>query len=85
MSTMPLYMDVHRNVEASGQDIIEAHMKDLETQEKYGVDYKQYWFDDDAGAVFCLFEGPNKEAGERVHREAHGMPADEIYEVTQGE
>jgi hypothetical protein len=34
--------------------------------------------------VFCLFEGPNKEAGEKVHQEAHGLVADEIIEVKEG-
>jgi len=81
---MPLFMDVHRNVEGSAEDVIEAHRKDLETQGEYGVDYKSYWVDEEEGAVFCLFEGPNKEAGEQVHREAHGLVADEIYEVQEG-
>jgi hypothetical protein len=82
---MPLYMDVHRNVEGDAAAVAEAHRKDLETQEGYGVKYLRYWVDDEDGAVFCLFEGPNKEAGEKVHREAHGLVADEIYEVTEGE
>jgi len=81
---MPLYMDVHRNVEGDAEAVAEAHRKDVETQESYGVDYKSYWVDEDAGAVFCLFEGPNKEAGERVHKEAHGLVADEIFEVEEG-
>lgn len=81
---MPLYMDVHRNVEGTVDDVAKAHEKDLETQERYGVHYKRYWTDEDAGAVFCLFEAPNKEAGETVHREAHGLVADEIFEVQEG-
>jgi len=82
---MPLYMDVHRNVDGSAEDVAEAHKKDLETQEKHGVKYLNYWVDEDQDAVFCLFEGPSKEAGERVHREAHGLTAEEIFEVQQGE
>lgn len=82
---MPLYMDVHRNLDAGASEVAEAHRKDLEVQEKHGVKYRSYWVDDDEGAVFCLFEAPNKEAGERVHGEAHGLVADEIYEVQQGE
>lgn len=82
---MPLYMDVHRNVDASVEDVVEAHKKDLETQEEHGVKYLNYWVDDEEGAVFCLFEGPSKEAGEKVHMEAHGLPADEIFEVEQYE
>ena len=77
-------MDVHRNVEGSLEDVIETHRKDVETQGEYGVDYKSYWVDETEGAVFCLFEGPSKEAGERVHREAHGLVADEIHEVHEG-
>jgi hypothetical protein len=82
---MPLYMDVHRDVDASVEDVVEAHKKDLEAQEKHGVKYLNYWVDPDEGAVFCLFEGPSKAAGEKVHEEAHGLTADEIFEVEQGE
>jgi hypothetical protein len=82
---MPLYMDVH-NLEggASASDVADAHMKDVETQDKYGVDYKHYWVDERAGKIFCLVEAPNADAAHTVHREAHGLVADEIYEVTQG-
>lgn len=82
---MPLYMDVHRNVDASIEEVEEAHELDLETQAEYGVEYKKYWVDEDSGTVFCLFEGPNKAAGEKVHEEAHGLTADEIHEVYEGE
>ena len=34
--------------------------------------------------VFCLVEAPSKEAAERVHREAHGLVADELVEVQEG-
>ena len=61
-----------------------AHKADLATQGKHGVDYKQYWFDVNTGKIFCLVEAPNKEAAEAVHREAHGMVADEIVEVREG-
>lgn len=37
------------------------------------------------GAVFCLAEAPSKEAFAAVHREAQGLEADEIFEVTQGD
>lgn len=82
---MALYMDVHRDVDGSVEDVIEAHEKDVEVQDEYGVKYKRFWVDEDEGTVFCLFEGPSKEAGEKVHREAHGLTADEIHEVHEGE
>jgi hypothetical protein len=57
---------------------------DLETQQKYGVNYRQYWFDEGTGKVFCLVEAPDKQTAEQVHREAHGLTADEIIEVREG-
>ena len=62
-----------------------AHEKDIEVQEKHGVKYLKYWFNEDDGSIFCLCEAPNKEAAEAVHREAHGLVADEIIEVKEGE
>jgi hypothetical protein len=58
--------------------------QDLETQEEYGVKYHRYWFNEETGEVFCLAEAPNKDAVEAVHREAHGLMADEIVEVKEG-
>ena len=82
---MPLYMDVHRKVEGLTADAVAgAHQKDLEVQGKYGVTYQRYWFDEGSGRVFCLVEAPSKEAAEAVHREAHGLVADEITEVREG-
>jgi hypothetical protein len=48
------------------------------------VNYIRYWFDEGTGKVFCLVEAPSKEAAEAVHREAHGLVADEIIEVKEG-
>ena len=82
---MPLYMDVH-NIEGgvSAKDVADAHMKDLEKQGQHGVNYKSYWVDEQAGKIFCLVEAPNADAAHTVHREAHGLVADEIYEVQEG-
>ena len=82
---MPLYMDVH-NIEGgvSAKDVADAHMKDLEVQGEYGVDYKSYWVDEKAGKIFCLVDAPDAETARRVHHEAHGLVADEIYEVHEG-
>lgn len=82
---MPLYMDHHLIPGADAEAVAKAHMKDLATQAKYGVKYKKYWMEESTGTVWCLVEAPNKEAAERVHREAHGLVADEIYEVLEGE
>ena len=82
---MPLYLDVHNRVpDLTGEALADAHQKDLATQNKYGVKYLRYWYDEGTGKVFCLVEAPSKEAAAAVHREAHGMVADEIIEVKEG-
>ncbi len=83
---MPLFMDVHNSLPegATAKDVAGAHEEDLKIQERYGVRYVNYWVDDRAGKVFCLVEAPNADAAHTVHREAHGLVADEIYPVEQG-
>ncbi len=83
---MPLFMDVHRKVEgATSEAVAHAHEADLATQDQYGVRYEKYWLDESSGTIFCLVEAPDKEAAARVHREAHGLVADEIYEVKEAQ
>ena len=82
---MPLYLDVHNRVpDLTEEALADAHQKDLATQNKYGVKYLRYWYDEGTGKVFCLVEAPSKEAAAAVHREAHGIVADEIIEVKEG-
>ena len=82
---MPLYMDVHHKVEGLTSDkIMAAHKRDLAVQGKHGVRYLKYWYDEGSGKAFCLVEAPSKEAAAAVHREAHGLVADEMYEVKEG-
>ncbi|MEP6774300.1 MAG: DUF4242 domain-containing protein [Chloroflexota bacterium] len=81
---MALYMDVHNLPGATSDAVAAAHVKDLQTQAKYGVKYLRYWVDEHDGKVFCLVEAPNAEAANAVHREAHGLVADEIFEVREG-
>ena len=81
---MSLFMDVH-NIEGgvSSEDVAGAHMADLETQKKYGVSYLRYWVNEDQGKIFCLVEADCAEDATTVHREAHGLVADEIYPVSE--
>ncbi len=81
---MSLFMDVHTlEGGVSATDVAEAHKKDLETQGSYGVSYLRYWVDESAGKIFCLVEADDAEAANTVHREAHGLVADEIYAVSE--
>ncbi len=82
---MPLFMDVHSlgDTVAVG-DVAKAHMADLQTQARYDVQYLRYWVDEGNGKIFCLVDAPSPEAAATVHREAHGLVADEIYPVQEG-
>lgn len=82
---MPLYLDVHHKVEgATAAGVAQAHNLDVQAQAQYGVKYLKYWLDESTGSIFCLVEAPSKEAAIAVHRQAHGLLADELHEVIEG-
>jgi hypothetical protein len=83
--TMALFMDIHTmDGPVSAEQVAGAHRADLETQGRYGVDYRQYWVDEEHGRIFCLVEAPDADAAISVHREAHGLVADAIFPVAEG-
>ena len=67
----------------AASDVAAAHEADLATQGPHGVNYLRYWVDESAGKIFCLVEAPDAEAANTVHRDAHGLVADEIYSVSE--
>ena len=82
---MPLYMDVHSiDGGVTVEDVAKAHVADLQTQGKHDVRYLRYWVDEHAGKIFCLVEAPSADAASTVHREAHGLVADQVFEVQEG-
>ena len=75
---MPLYMDVHNlDGAVSVDDVAKAHLADLEKQGAHDVSYLRYWVNEPEGKIFCLVEAPSAEAANTVHREAHGLVADD--------
>lgn len=81
---MALFMDIHtleEGVDAAAA--AEAHEADLKTQDKYGVSYLRYWIADTGNRIFCLVEADTANDAVAVHREAHGLVADEIYAVSE--
>lgn len=84
---MPLYMDIHTVTSGAFtvEDVVKAHMQDLAIQERFGVNQIKYWVNVEAKTLFCLMEGPNKDACNRVHKESHGNTACNIIEVTEDE
>jgi hypothetical protein len=83
---MALFMDVHDlHGPVSAEEVAKAHSADLATQGEFDVSYRRYWVDEAQGRIFCLVEAPSAEAAATVHRKAHGLVADEILAVTEGE
>jgi class 3 adenylate cyclase len=78
---MPLYLDRHDVPGTSPEELAAAHERDLAVQDAHDVKYHTYWFEPSSGAVFCLAEGPSREAIEAVHVEAHGLAASSIIEI----
>jgi hypothetical protein len=82
---MPLYMDVHTiDGGVSAGDVEKAHLADLAEQGKHDVRYLRYWVDESNGKVFCLVEAPSADAARTVHRDAHGLVADDVFQVQEG-
>ena len=79
---MPIFMDRHMIAGATAEDVADAHRKDLELQDQYGVKFLTYWFDDRRGTTFCLVDAPSADAVQCVHRDAHGHIPGEIVEVS---
>jgi len=65
-------------------DVAHAHAADLQHQVGHDVHYLRYWVDEEGGKIFCLVDAPDADAAAAVHREAHGLVADEIHHVQEG-
>ena len=82
---MPLYLDIHNIADGvSADDVAKAHAADLQTEGGYDVSYLRYWVNEQHGKIFCLVEAPSAELAATVHRKAHGLVADEIFQVQEG-
>jgi len=71
---MPIFLDRHDLTGLTAADI-------LEVQERYGVRFLTYWFDEARGTGFCLIDAPDVATAMRVHDEAHGDVAKDVIEV----
>jgi hypothetical protein len=82
-----LYLDIHElgpgNVTAAA--VAAAHQKDLAVQQKYGVNFINYWVDEKNGTVLCLSQAPDSNAVINTHREAHGLIPVSVVKVEQGQ
>src|SRR5258706_11410914 len=79
---MPMYMDIHDVPGVTSDDVAKAHVMDQHIQAHHGVEYVKYWVNEKQGKIFCLCHAPSAEAADAVHRDAHGLTAARIMEVT---
>jgi hypothetical protein len=80
--SMAKFMDVHSGFfGVTGDQLNEAHGRDLAIEDAEGVHFERAWLDPDQGKVFCLSTGPSREAVMRVHERA-GHATGEVYELT---
>jgi class 3 adenylate cyclase len=78
---MPIFLDRHDMKGTTAAEVAAAHLKDLAIQDRYGVKFLTYWFDEDRGTTFCLVDAPDKETAQQVHSEAHGDIAGDVIDV----
>ena len=74
-------MDIHTVTGASLDDVIGAHSLDMKIAHEHDITPVKFWFNSEAGKVFCLFEAPSAEATECLHQKAHGLIAEKVIEV----
>ncbi len=80
---MPLYMDLHHiDPDITQEDLLAAHMKDIEVQDKYGLEHKKYYVNFEEKTVFCLINAPDKQCLHNSHAEVHGVGPCNIIEVS---
>ena len=82
-----LFLDIHYlgAGKVSAKDVAEAHKKDLAVQNKYGVNFINYWVDEKEGVVMCLSEAKDSTSVIQTHKEAHGLLPAVVMKVKQGQ
>jgi class 3 adenylate cyclase len=78
---VPFFMDRHEFSGLTAAEAAAAHLKDLEVQDRFGVRFLTYWFDEERQTAFCLAKAQDADAVEAVHRASHGFMAFQIIEV----
>jgi len=80
---MPIYMDLHNVPGITAKAVAEAHVHDLELQDKHACNCMTYWVDESKDSAFCLIEAPSPESVRDLHNEAHGLLPHQIIEVNK--
>jgi class 3 adenylate cyclase len=65
----------------TAESIAAAHLQDLAVQARFGVQFLNYWFDEERQHAFCLADAPNAGAVEAAHGASHGQIPNSVIEV----
>ena len=81
------FLDIHQlgagNVTADA--VAKAHEKDLAVQKEYGVNFINYWVNEQNGVVVCLSQAKKAKDVVKTHRKAHGLVPATIERVKPGQ
>jgi len=82
-----LFLDIHHlgAGKVTAKDVAGAHQKDLAVQDKFGVNFINYWVNEKDGTVLCLSQAKDSAAVINTHRLAHGLIPDAVMRVKQGQ
>jgi hypothetical protein len=56
---MPLYIDIHEIPGVTSALAAAEHIKDIDAQGPFAVNYSKYWLNEETGKIFCLCEAPS--------------------------
>jgi hypothetical protein len=81
------FLDIHElgAGKVTAKDVAGAHQKDLAVEQKYGVNFVNYWVDEKRGVVFCLSQAKDSASIVSAHKEAHGLIPVAVLKVKPGQ
>jgi class 3 adenylate cyclase len=83
LGRVPFFMDRHEFSGLTAIDAANMHLKDLEVQDRFGVQLLTYWFDYDRQTAFCLAKAASADAVKALHGASHGAIPNQVIEVDQ--
>ena len=79
---MPYFIDRHEPCATLTPEFAaRRNLEDLKIQKKFNCRKICYWYDENQGTAFCLFEAPDKACLEALHNYAHTAIPNQIIEI----
>jgi len=78
---MPIHLDRHDERIRSLEEAARLHLKDLEHQDRDGVQVQTWWYDGERATTSAFVGAPDMETADRAHAETLGHVANRIISV----